>query len=270
MADVDHAEVAVPDELAQVGPEVDGDTVGERPAPGHLDAAALADRAVGAVGGDQVVGADDLGGAAVPGAEDRRDPFVVLLEGDQLGGVGVFGAALLGRPAQQRLQPDLGDEQPRRWTQGLDALVEVPEEELLRATRLSTATMAPFCTNSRADADSISLCSPTLRKISMVRWWNEAARGGPRCRGAARPAGVAPPRGQQQRRRQPHEAASDDQHGHLAVAHREVPSRVRRSRTLVPRGGPPTPTGPPWSGGQGCVKGHNSTRSDGLVTGRDR
>jgi hypothetical protein len=43
--------------------------------------------------------------------------------------------------------------------------------------RLSTETMAPFCANSCADADSISPCSPTLRKISMVRWWNEAARG---------------------------------------------------------------------------------------------
>ena len=92
------------------------------------------DRAVRAVGGDQVVGADGLLGAAVPGAEDRRDPVVVLLEGDQLGGVGVLGAALLGRPAQQRLQPDLGDEQPRRGAQCLNALVEVPEEELhLRA-----------------------------------------------------------------------------------------------------------------------------------------
>ena len=55
-----------------------------------------------AVGGDQVVGADGLLGAAVPGAEDRRDPVVVLLEGDQLGGVGVLGAALLGRPAACR------------------------------------------------------------------------------------------------------------------------------------------------------------------------
>jgi hypothetical protein len=178
VVDVDHAEVAVPDELAQVGAEVDGDAVGERPAAGHVDAAALANRAVGAVGGDQVVGADGLGGAAVPGAEDRRDSVVVLLEGDQLGGVGVLGAALLGRPAQQRLQPDLGDEQPRGWAERLDALVKLRKKNVNSGPpRLSTARMAPFCTNSRGDADSISPCSPTLRKISMVRWWNEAARG---------------------------------------------------------------------------------------------
>jgi hypothetical protein len=173
--------------------EVDGDAIGERAAPGHLDAAALADRAAGAVGGDQVVGADGLGGAAVPGAQDRRDPVVVLLEGDQVGGVGVLGAALLGRPAQQWLSPI--------WVMnsrdvGLNA--STPSLKFRKNNfnsgppRLSTATMAPFCTNSRADADSISPCSPTL----------------------------------QQRRRQPHEAASHDQHGHLAVAHRAVPSRA--------------------------------------------
>jgi hypothetical protein len=55
--------------------------------------------------------------------------------------------------------------------------------------RLSTETMAPFWANSSADADSISSCSPRLRKISMVRWWNEAARGWtavPRCRSTSR------------------------------------------------------------------------------------
>jgi len=225
VVDVDHAEVAVPDELAQVGAEVDGDAIGERAAPGHLDAAALADRAVGAVGGDQVVGADGLGGAAVPGAEDRRDPVVVLLEGDQVGGVGVLGAALLGRPAQQRLQPDLGDEQPRRRAQRLDALVEAPEEELqLRATQAL-----------HRDDGAVLHELPRRRGLDLPLQPHTAEdfhgplvkRGGPGVnRGAAVPLDQQvwhPLCGQQQRCRQPHEAASHDQHGHLAVAHRAVP-----------------------------------------------
>ena len=232
------------------------------PAPGHFDAAALPDRAVRAVGGDQVVGADGLLGAAVPGAEDRRDPVVVLLEGDQLGGVGVLGAALLGRPAQQRLQPDLGDEQPRRGAQRLDALVEVPEEELhLRAGQA-------------LHRDDGAVLHELLRRRGLDLLLQPHAaedlhgplveRGGPGVdRGAAVPLDQQVwhlLRGQQQRRRQPHEAASDDQHGHLAVAHRGFPSRVRRSRTFVPHGGPPTPMGPPSVGGRGCVKGHKGTR----------
>ena len=232
------------------------------PAPGHFDAAALPDRAVRAVGGDQVVGADGLLGAAVPGAEDRRDPVVVLLEGDQLGGVGVLSAALLGRPAQQRLQPDLGDEQPRRGAQRLDALVEVPEEELhLRAGQA-------------LHRDDGAVLHELLRRRGLDLLLQPHAaedlhgplveRGGPGVdRGAAVPLDQQVwhlLRGQQQRRRQPHEAASDDQHGHLAVAHRGFPSRVRRSRTFVPHGGPPTPMGPPSVGGRGCVKGHKGTR----------
>jgi hypothetical protein len=43
--------------------------------------------------------------------------------------------------------------------------------------RLSTATIAPFCRNSSRAADSTSSCSPTPRKISIVRWWNIAALG---------------------------------------------------------------------------------------------
>jgi len=92
--------------------------------------------------------------------------------------------------------------------------------------RLSTETMAPFCANSCADADSISSCSPTPRKISMVRWWNEAARGWtavPRCRSTSR-CGTS------------RAASSNDvdsptrlpptiSHGHLAVAHRDFPLR---------------------------------------------
>jgi hypothetical protein len=215
VVDVDHAEVAVPDELAQVRAEVDGDAVGERPAPGQLDAAARADRAVRAVGGDQVVGADGLGRAAVPGTEDRRDPVVVLLEGDQLGGVGVLGAALLGRPAQQRLQPDLGDEQPRRGAQRLDALVEVPEEELhLRAGQtLHRDDGAVLQELLRRRGLDLLLEPRTAEDLHGPL----VERGGPWVdRGAAVPFDQQVwhrLRRQQQRRRQPHEAASDDQDG---------------------------------------------------------
>ena len=46
----------------------------KRPAPGHLDAAALPDRAVRAVGGEQVVGADGLLAAAVRGRRTAVTP----------------------------------------------------------------------------------------------------------------------------------------------------------------------------------------------------
>jgi hypothetical protein len=166
----------------------------------------------------------------------------------------VFGAALLGRPAQQRLQPDLGNEQSRRGAQGLDALVEVPEEELhLRAGQaLHRDDGAVLHELLRRRGLDLSLQPHTAEDLHGPL----VERGGPGVdRGAAVPLDQQVwhlLRGQQQRRRQPHEAASDDQHGHLAVAHRDFPSRVLRSRIVVPRGGPPTPTGPPWLGGRGC------------------
>jgi hypothetical protein len=43
--------------------------------------------------------------------------------------------------------------------------------------RLSTDTIAPFWTNSRAAAASTSSCRPTTRYASIVRWLTSAARG---------------------------------------------------------------------------------------------
>ena len=57
------------------------------------------------------------------------------------------------------------------------------------AARLSTETIAPFCLNSFSAAVSTSSWIPALRKISIVRWWNDAARGWtavPRCRSTRR------------------------------------------------------------------------------------
>jgi hypothetical protein len=219
---------------------------------------------VRAVGGHQVVGANGLLGTAVPRAEDRREPVVVLLEGGQLGGVGVLGAALLGRPAQQRLQPDLGDEQPRRGAQRLDALVEVPKEEphLRAGQALHRDDGAVLHELLRRRGLDLPLQPHTAEDLHGPL----VERGRPGVdRGAAVPLDQQVwhlLRGQQQRRRQPHEAASDDQHGHSAVAHRAFPSRVLRSRTFVPRGGPPTPRGPPWWGGPGVSR---VTRALGLA-----
>src|SRR5690606_33822494 len=105
--------------------EVDRDAVREVAAPEHPNAQALAHRAVGAVGGDQVRRADELLLAGVAVADDGPHTVLVLLEVDQLGGEAVLRAASLRLRTQDGLQTDLRDEQARFGAEVVDALVDV-------------------------------------------------------------------------------------------------------------------------------------------------
>jgi hypothetical protein len=93
---------------------------------------------VRAVGRDQILRRHRLFRATVAGPDSADDLAGALLETHQLGAETVLGAQLLGPLAQP--------------------------------PRLSTAMIAPFWTNSFAAAASTASCSPTPRKISMVRW----------------------------------------------------------------------------------------------------
>ena len=127
--------------------------------------------------------------------------------------------------------------------------------------RLSTETMAPFCTNSCADADSISSCSPTLRKISMVRWWNEAARGWtavPRCRSTSRcgTSCAASSNDVDSPTRLPPTISTGTWRSLIetSLAHPTVTD-------IRPAWRPADADGATLVGGRGCVKGHKSTRT---------
>src|SRR4029453_5742987 len=110
----------------------------EAPVAERLDPEPLPDRAVGAVGGEDVAGADSTLGTAVAGPDRGGDALRILLERDDLRGVLHLGTDLLRLPEQHRLQADLGDEQPRARAELLDALVDVLEVvlELLAAEAL--------------------------------------------------------------------------------------------------------------------------------------
>src|SRR4051812_22428727 len=102
MVDVDDAEVAPTHQFADVGPEVDGDAVGEAAPTIHRYAQAFADRAVHAVGGDQVVGGDDLFGSAGVRADDGHDMVSTLLERDQIGAEQLLRTQFARSPAEDR------------------------------------------------------------------------------------------------------------------------------------------------------------------------
>jgi len=70
MVDVHHAEVPIADQLSHVGPEVDGDAVGEGAAAGQLDTRELTHLAVRTVGGHQVVRANGLLDVTVARSDD--------------------------------------------------------------------------------------------------------------------------------------------------------------------------------------------------------
>ena len=138
MEDVDHAEPAVADQRADVGAEVDRDAVREAAVPGSRDPELLPRRAPGAVSGDDVARAHRPLRAVLAAAHDRDHAVGVLLERDDLAGVFEPRAERGCMTLQDRLEPDLRDEEPRRRAQVLDALVDLAEVpvELLPAERL--------------------------------------------------------------------------------------------------------------------------------------
>ena len=187
---IDHAEIARADHRPHVRPEIDGRAIREAAAALHVDAERLAHRAVGAVGRDQVAGADRPFGAAVARAQGRRHSVLVLREAGQLGREEMLGAERGGAGAQHRLEPDLGDEQTRGGAQAFDAVVEraVEAGELASAQRIDRDDRAILDELPRRRFLDRRL-DAKLRKISIVRWWKEAARGWiavPRCRSTSR------------------------------------------------------------------------------------
>ena len=138
MEDVDDAEVPVAEQFADVGAEVDRDAVREAPVAQHLDPEAPPDRAVRAVGGDQVLRPHGPLVAAVTRPDAGRHPVAVLRDVDDLRCVLHLGAARACLVEQDRLQADLGDEHPGRGAEVFDALVDLPEVpvELLAAQAL--------------------------------------------------------------------------------------------------------------------------------------
>ena len=125
---VDHAQVAIADERLDVGAEVDRDAVREARVAAERDAQPLADGALAPVRGDDVLRAHGplLHPCRGPG-DDRCHAVLVLVDGDELRRVLEARAELVGVAAEDRLEPDLGDEQPWRRAQRLVALVDVAE-----------------------------------------------------------------------------------------------------------------------------------------------
>lgn len=80
VVDVHDAEIAAAHKGFDVGLEVDRDAVGEGPASAHGNAEMVANGAVRAVGGHEVVGTDDLLGTTAVGADHRDAPVLALLE----------------------------------------------------------------------------------------------------------------------------------------------------------------------------------------------
>ncbi len=111
--DVDDAQIPLAQKRLDVGAEVDRDAVGEAGVTAKRDAEPLAHRALAPVRCDDVLRAYAplLPALALP--DDGGHTVVVLVERDQLGGVLESSAELGCVVAEDRLEPDLGDEQAR-------------------------------------------------------------------------------------------------------------------------------------------------------------
>ena len=219
--DVDHAEVAIPHQPADIGPEVDRDAVREAAVAENANSEPLADRAVRTVGCDHVPGSHGSLRPAVSRVHDHRHAVAVLLQRGGLGCVLDPRSQTLRGSEQDRLEPDLRDEEPRRRADLLDALVDEAEVpvELLPAEALDG--------HDRPVLDELPCC----RLLDLVLQADRAVRldralvdqcGARVDRGAAVPLDderghtVMP---EEHRRRQSDEAASDDQDGNVFVLH---------------------------------------------------
>ena len=229
---VDDAEIAVADQRAQVGLEVDGHAVGKAAAAGHADAELPAHEAVGSVGRDQVAGTHPSLRPAVARAQHGDDARIVLLEARHLRRIVVLGPELARPLAQHRLEPDLRDEQPRGGAQALHPLVEgaVEAGELPAAQGIDG--------NDGAVLDELPLGSGLHRLLQA-----DAAEDLHRAlvkRGRARVDRRAPVpldqhvpdtvRRQQHRGGQPDKAAAHHQHGNFLIGHRHSLSPLNSGR----------------------------------------
>jgi hypothetical protein len=128
MVHVHHAEIPVPHEGIHVGLEIDGDAVGETAAAGHGYAQLLTHGTVHAVGRDEVIGDDHLLRPADVGTDHRDNVAVAGLEGHQVGAEQMLRTEVAGALAEDRLKPDLGDEQPVGRAQAFHPVVVRPVE----------------------------------------------------------------------------------------------------------------------------------------------
>ena len=120
----DRPELAV-EEFAQVGTEVDGDTLGERAVPPHPDTELLADLTARAIGGDEILRAHGLRIAGITVANDRGHAICVLLERQALGREKDLGSMAFSAFLERRLQCVLRQEHANRRADVPDAIVEV-------------------------------------------------------------------------------------------------------------------------------------------------
>ena len=198
----------------------------------------LANRAAGTVGCDHVPGSHGSLGPSVPRADDDRHGLVALLDRDGLGRVLDPRSQAIRRLQQDGLEPDLRDEEPRRRADVLDALVDVAEVPVeLRAAEALDGHDRPVLDELPGrrrldlllDADHpVRLDGPL---VDECRSWVD--------RGAAVP--FDDERGdavvtEEDGRRQPDEAAADDQDGNIVV-HLGASWLVRRNDRAGRSGG---------------------------------
>ena len=131
VGDVVHALVPAGQQRGEVtlGPEVDGDAVGQHAVAAHLDAQPVPRGAAVAVGGDHVPGPHPGPRPGLQVGELRGDAVSVLLERGALGAVPGLRAQRLGVRPQDRLKRVLVDEKPDGRAELGDAGVEVGEED---------------------------------------------------------------------------------------------------------------------------------------------
>ena len=142
------------------------------------DAEQLADRAVGAVGRDHIASAHGSLGPAVARPGGDRHAVVVAVHDHGLGGVLDLHTEPLRGAGEHGLEPDLGDEEPRRRADVLDALVDEAEVpvQLLAAEALDGQDRAVL--DELRCGRLLDLLLQADRAIRLdVRWFTSAARG---------------------------------------------------------------------------------------------
>ncbi len=199
--------------------------------PARGDAEPLADRAAVAVGCDHVLGADGVGRAADDVSDEAGDAVLILLERHQLGGVAHRRAQFLRAVANERLEALLGHEQARRRTDRGDAFIEVGDvgRDLPAGERLDgidAAVGIELFFRRRFDAglkpDGAQHLERAQMKMPSARMNGGAMVAFHRKRRHPMP-------GEERRRREPDQAAADDQHigfDHLRPPRFPTPKRV--------------------------------------------
>ena len=215
--------------------------------PGHADAELLADRAAVAVGGDHVSGADRAGLAAVDIAHLRGDAGLVLLEIDQLAAV-VQLRAELGRAAvEQRLEALLGHEEPPARAVGLEPGVDARHEQRQLAPgeqfdQVDAAVGAELLVAGLEDRRLEPDPAIGLHRADVEIARARVDRGAGVLLDDLRGDPVMP---EERRRREPDQAAADDQHVAFGGAGHGVllfPRGILWASAPVARAPPPAPS----------------------------